>query len=301
MELYKDILNSYTNRELTSEGDRLSAVEAILGVLRRSDEEGYFWGMPKGHMELALSWASSPRNTRRDCDAKFMGPDDQVMSSPFPSWSWVGWHGPSPMPTMNRALLGGRLGLKFYSIQLDGTPLVLDENPFVGPERDFSKEEYMKYSDLHEQIGYPRDLPHSLIRYENRTVSAADIPQKILSSKCLPSILAFWTSTAILDMKYEGYYNGVRHCSQIDLSHGVVHFSSTWERNENFKPNGKGKFIVIGTERIRMSHGGDVTVNLLLVDQDELGISYRHKLVTYTPESIWEKLENRKWELVFLA
>lgn len=300
MELYKDVLDAYTKRELTSEGDRLGAVEAILEVLRRSDEEGYFWGMPKGHMELALSWASSPRNTRRECDAKLMGPDDQVVSSPFPSWSWLGWHGPSPMPTMNRALLGGRLGLKFYSIQSDGTPLVLDENPFVGPERDFSKKEYMKYSDLHEQIGYPRDLPHSSIRYENRTVYAGDIPQEILSSRHRPSILAFWTSTAILDMKYEGY-NGYHHCSRIDLSHGDVHFCSAWERNENFKPSGKGKFIVVGTERIRMSHGGDVTVNLLLVDQDELGISYRNKLVTYTPESTWEKLENRKWELVFLA
>ena len=200
MELYKDVLDAYTKRELTSEGDRLGAVEAILEVLRRSDEEGYFWGMPKGHMELALSWASSPRNTRRECDAKLMGPDDQVVSSPFPSWSWLGWHGPSPMPTMNRALLGGRLGLKFYSIQNDGTPLVLDENPFVGPERDFSKKEYMKYSDLHEQIGYPRDFPHSSIRYENRTVYAGDIPQEILSRRHRPSILAFWTSTAILDM-----------------------------------------------------------------------------------------------------
>lgn len=300
MELYKDVINAYSKRELTSEGDRLAAVQAILQVLQRSDEEGYFWGMPKGHMEMALSWASSPLNTRRDCDAQFMGPNDQIMSSPFPSWSWLGWNGPSPMPTMNRALLGGRLGLKFYRIQNDGTPVALDETPFMGPERDFSTKGYMKYDDTHELIGYPRGLPHSSIHYEDRMVSPGDIPQTILTSRRCSSILSFWTSTAILEMKHEGY-NGFHHCPLINLSHGDVQFHSAWERNENFKPSGKGKFIVVGTERTRMSHGGDVTVNLLLVDQDELGISYRRKLVTYTPESVWEKLENRRWELVFLA
>lgn len=300
MELYKDVLNTYEKRLLTSESDRLGAVQAILQVLRRDDEANYFWGMPQGHMEMALSWSSSSRNTRRDCDAKFMGVHGEVMSSPFPSWSWLGWHGPSPMPSVNRALLGGRLGLQFYSIQSDGTPSALNENPFVGPERDFSRKDYMKTEDLHEQIGYPRNLPHISFNFDKRVVRPSDVPGHILSSRKAQSVLCFWTSTAVLEMKYEGQ-NNFHRCPLIALSHGDIRFYSAWEHNLEFKPNGTGKFIIIGTERTRMSHGGDVTVNLLLVDEDENGISYRRKLVTYTPESVWDKLDNRKWELVFLA
>ncbi|KAH6645572.1 heterokaryon incompatibility protein-domain-containing protein [Truncatella angustata] len=300
IELYKDVLDAYSKREFTSESDRLGAVQAILQVLRRSDEEGYFWGMPKVHMEMALSWASSPRNTRRDCEGKFMGPGDEILSCPFPTWSWLGWHGPAPMPTVSRAVLGGRLGLMFYSLRRDGTPVVLNENPFTGAERDSSKQDYMKHDDFHDQIGTPRNLAHASIHYDNRLVRREDITPSILSNKRALSVLCFWTSTAVLEMTYQGQ-NHFHHCPAINLRHGDVNFYSAWEHNEDYKPSGRGKFIVIGTERTRMSHGGNVTLNLLLVEQDASGVSYRSKLVTYTPESVWDQLENRKWELIFLA
>ncbi|KAI2618027.1 HET-domain-containing protein [Hypomontagnella submonticulosa] len=301
IELYKDALNAYTIRELTSESDRLGAVQAILEVLRRSDEEDYFWGMPQGHMEMALCWATSPGNTRRECLSKLMGPNNEILSSPFPSWSWLGWHGNAPMPTMNRALLGGRLGLKFYRIAEDGTPVVLNKNPFRGPERDFTKKDYMKYDDIHEQYGYPRGLAHHSIRYDEMEVKAADIPQSVLRSQCTTAILCFWTSTVTLNMKYEEGWAHYHNCPKIALSWGDVRFYAAWGRYEDFKPNGPGKFLVVGTERLRMSRGGYITLNLLLVNQDEEGISYRHKLVTSVEESVWEKIGSRKWELVFLA
>jgi hypothetical protein len=301
MKIYRSILEAYSKRELTSESDRLGAVQAILDVLSRDDEEAYFWGMPKGHMEMALSWTlHKSRNNRRECDAKFMDPEKGIQSAPFPSWSWIGWHGFTPMPSVDRALLGGRLGLKFYRISHDAVPEALVEKPFVGPERDFSKKGYMKYEDLHDQIGYPRGLTHLFFNYDKRSVSHTDIPQCVLSSRRAASLLCFWTSTAVLRMKYEGWSN-YHHCPRISLAHGSISFYSAWENDDAYKPNGEGKFIVIGTERTRMSHGGDVTVNLLLVNQDEEGISHRRRLVTYTPEKVWQSLENRRWELVFLA
>jgi hypothetical protein len=301
MKIYRSILEAYFERKLTSESDRLGALQAILDVLRRGDEDAYFWGMPKGHMEMALSWTShKSRNIRRECDAKFMDSGEKIQSAPFPSWSWLGWHGFIPMPAVDRALLGGRLGLKFYRISHDSVPEALVEKPFVGPERDFSKKDYMKYEDLHDQIGYPRGLTHPFFNYDKQSVSHTDIPQCVLSSKRAPSLLCFWTSTAVLNMKYEGW-SAYHRCPRISLAHGSVSFYSAWENDDAYKPNGEGKFIVVGTERTRMSHGGNVTVNLLLVDQDEDGISHRRRLVTYTPEEVWQSLENRKWELVFLA
>ncbi|CAH0024655.1 unnamed protein product [Clonostachys rhizophaga] len=302
MDLYKDVLDAYAKRELTSETDRLGAVEAILDVLRRDDEEGYFWGMPRGHLEMALSWSSHvSRNTRRDCEAKYIGPGKQVRSAPFPTWSWLGWHGATPMPSVNRAVLGGRLGLKFYRILDGGVPEALvDGVPYAGPERDFTKKDYMTHSDMFDTIGYPRGLTHPSLDYSRQSVRRADIPESVLLSKQAPSALCFWTSTAVLDMKYEGW-NGFHRCPLISLSHGDVSHCGAWENDESFKPNGRGKFIVIGTERVRMSHGGQVTVNLLLVDQDDNGLSYRRRLVTYTPEEVWDSFKNRRWELIFLA
>jgi hypothetical protein len=174
------------------------------------------------------------------------------------------------------------------------------ENPFVGPERDFSKKDYMKYEDLHDQIGYPRGMTHSSLDYDKQAVGYSDVPQCVLLSRRAPSLLCFWTSTAILNMKYNGW--SAFYCGPaISLSCGSVSSYSAWENDETYKPNGEGKFIVIGTERTRMSYGGKVTLNLLLVDQDEDGISHRRRLVTYTPEEVWQSLENRKWELIFLA
>ena len=294
------MLEAYSQRELTSESDRLGAVQAVLKVLCRSDEGGYFWGMPKGHMEMALSWASNTLNTRRDRDCKFIDANDEVVSCPFPSWSWLGWHGRAPMPTLDRALLGARLGLKFYTLARDGTPKTLVQDPFVGRERDFTSKEYMKAEQIHEEIGYPRSLTHASIQMDKRTITVEDIAPPIKSSILAPSLLWFWTSAAVLQMEYQGWL-GFHNCPAIKASQGDVSFYGKWEHNQDFRPSGEGKFIVVGTERTRMSHGGNVTLNLLLVEQDAAGISYRQKLVTYVRESDWDALPEKKWELVYLA
>lgn len=301
MKLYKSILEGYFMRKLTSESDRLGAVQAILDVLRRDDEEAYFWGMPKGHMEMALAWTfHKSRNVRRDCNAKFTSSGGNIECAPFPSWSWLGWHGETPMPAVDRALLGGRLGLKFYRIPKDAIPEALVERPFAGPERDFSTKDYLRSEELQNQMGYPRGLTHPCLDYNKQSVRLADIPHCILLSGKASSILCFWTSTAVLDIEYAGW-NGYHNCPAISLSQGGNSFYGKWENDDTYKPNGEGKFIVIGTERTRMSHGGDVTVNLLLVDQDKDGISYRRCLVTYIPETVWQSYSNRRWELIFLA
>ncbi|KAK7943888.1 uncharacterized protein PG986_013001 [Apiospora aurea] len=310
--LYEDILKAYTQRELTSESDRLGAVQAILDVLGgRPDETGYFWGMPVGHMEMALNLNRSLSDgARRKCDAMFMGPNNEIQAAPFPSWSWLGWHGSFRMPTLERTRVGGRLGLKFYRILSSSSAgstttarklEALVETPFAGPEKAFSQKDYLEFHD-ELNISYPGGLAHPCMDYGRQSIALADVPPAVLASAKAPSALCFWTSTAVLRMKYEGR-NHFHRCPGISLSHGEVCFyGGKWEDDDAFTPDGvEGRFIVVGTERTRMSHGGHVTVNLLLVEQDADGFSRRSRLVTYTPETVWESFENRKWELVFLV
>lgn len=189
------------------------------------------------------------------------------------------------------------LGLKSYRIT--NGPGV--EAPFVGPERDFSTKSYMKYEGIDEdQISYPRGLTYPILDYENQSVALTDIPLVILLSAEAPSMLCFWTSTAVLDMKYEGW-DGYKNFPLIAMSHRDVSLYGAWDDDDTFKPNGVGKFIGVGTERTRMARGGKVTVNLLLAEQNESGTSHRSCDVTCTPESACQSLENRMWELVFLA
>ncbi|KAK8085800.1 heterokaryon incompatibility protein-domain-containing protein [Apiospora hydei] len=301
--LYEDLLKAYTQRELTSESDRLGAVQAILDVLGgRPDEMGYFWGMPVGHMEMALNLNRRLSDgARRECDAMFMGPDSEIQTAPFPSWSWLGWHGSFRMPTLERTRVGGRLGLKFYRISNGPALEALVEAPFAGPERAFSTKDYLEFQDQY-NISYPEGLVHSCMDYNRQSITLADAPPVVLASAKAPSALCFWTSTAVLRMQHEGR-NHFHRCPGISLSRGEVSFhGGKWEDDDSFTPDGvEGKFIVVGTERTRMSHGGHVTVNLLLVEQDADGFSRRSRLVTYTPETVWESFENRKWELVFLV
>ncbi|KAK7968835.1 hypothetical protein PG988_007908 [Apiospora saccharicola] len=224
--LYGDVLEAYSKRGLGFESDWLNAVQAILDVLRRDGEDGYFWGMPRGHMEMALAESfQNHRKSRRECEAMFMGDGNEVQSAPFPSWSWVGWHGVTNMKSID-TLLGGRLGLKFYRITSGPGLEALVEAPFVGPERDFSPFSYMKWEGVDDD--------------EKQSMDLADIPPTVLASREAPSTLCFWTSTAVLDMKYEGW-DGYSDCPLIALSHGSVSVYGAWDDDHAFKPDGAGE------------------------------------------------------------
>lgn len=73
-----------------------------------------------------------------------------------------------------------------------------------------------------------------------------------------------------------------------------------------------GKFIVVGATRQRMSHGGQLTLTLMMVETwsgdeetEAAGVNLvcrRRHLIKEVMESQWEKLQGRKrWELVFLV
>ncbi|RDL41420.1 uncharacterized protein BP5553_01399 [Venustampulla echinocandica] len=113
-ELYTKVVEGFSRRDLTYEGDVLKAFGGLAREVYRMDGESgwlnpdphtpYFhFGIPSPWFHRALLWSpaqSSGRNSRRirsqtplsvkDFRRRVVAPDDLQM----PSWSWAGWVGP---------------------------------------------------------------------------------------------------------------------------------------------------------------------------------------------------------------
>jgi hypothetical protein len=88
--LYITIIQKYVQREFTSEGDVMHALTGVLQVLKQSTGKDYFWGLPINVLEHALAWTASGPSSRRKSHHKRLDPDGELISCPFPSWSWIG-------------------------------------------------------------------------------------------------------------------------------------------------------------------------------------------------------------------
>ena len=91
-ELYGNLIENYTRRDLTYAGDILAAFQAILDVMQKATKSGFLWALPHSRFELGLSWQTFHGVHRRTA------PSTLPMTSlkkhvHFPSWSWLGWVG----------------------------------------------------------------------------------------------------------------------------------------------------------------------------------------------------------------
>jgi hypothetical protein len=97
---YSDIVDGYTRRQLTHQGDRLDAFTGIASCLQPTvtslAELIALSGLPRRHFVTTLFWRSNIPSTaiRQRVDARCM--------RCLPSWSWVGWSGSVHVPTYHR-------------------------------------------------------------------------------------------------------------------------------------------------------------------------------------------------------
>jgi hypothetical protein len=86
MRLFDGILQSYTSRRMTNEGDSLNAFLGMLtGFRRRMFPEGFMHGLPLQSHPATLGWMHD----------RVSKPRRRVI---FPSWSWTGWEGTALIP-----------------------------------------------------------------------------------------------------------------------------------------------------------------------------------------------------------
>ncbi|TVY30522.1 hypothetical protein LHYA1_G000592 [Lachnellula hyalina] len=294
--LFSIVLNMYLTRQLTSQGDRLAALSGILSVLEKSTGQRFFWGMPENHLEFALSWTTDdpaiPRNTA--CQVAAPGGP----ASPFPSWSWTGWLG-SQISGGTGSYDMGLLGLRFYRIDYDSNPIPIQEDMDANVSQ-WNKDVISALgTDTVTQPRYPANIEHSWMDKCKTEITVSHIPSSIRLSDAAPSLLCFWTSTAILKIKKEP--TGSPPIPKIGITDGKTEIHGFWGWTDFTLEEEEGKFLVIGAKKEKMSHGGRLLLTLMFVEVADDTVCYRRHIVRDLPESAWLKLENRKWEMVCLG
>jgi hypothetical protein len=214
----------------------------------------------------------------------------------------------------------GTLGLRFYRLDDKGNPTPLSET-WPPPADDTT------YDDTRQLIRYPPAAIHPWLDTTRQTITSADVPPFLAASPLALSLLCFWTSVAVLRIEHRGW-DGYWNEPRIILCDpdGDVELTGRWapggferrpereqEQEVDLELPEYGKFIVVGATRQRMSHGGWLTVTLVMVetgtgDGEEVeaaaaGMVYRRRhLVKEVMESQWERLQGTKtWELVLLS
>jgi hypothetical protein len=87
--VYMRIVELYTARSLTKQGDILAAFSGVANLMQQKMRAPFVFGLPTSHLDLALLWEHSKPVERREgpSETKSDGGDT------FPSWSWTGWIG----------------------------------------------------------------------------------------------------------------------------------------------------------------------------------------------------------------
>ncbi|KAH4404220.1 hypothetical protein HBH92_195960 [Parastagonospora nodorum] len=80
---YTDLVAAYNGRELSYEGDSLSAFSGVLEAIQHQFPSGFIQALPEFYFDLALLWQPRKPLRRRPSDLDFA----------TPSWSWIGWSG----------------------------------------------------------------------------------------------------------------------------------------------------------------------------------------------------------------
>ena len=222
------------------------------------------------------------------------------------------------MSVLRPTVTMGTLGLRFYRLDDEGNPTPLLQT-WPPPADDKT------YDDTRQLMRYPTSATHPWLDKTRQIITSADIPPFLASSSLAPSLLCFWTSVAVLRIEQHGWhaYWNEPHITLCDPG-GDVELMGRWspggfdrrierhgEQVVNLNLPEYGTFVVVAARRQRMSHGGRLTLTLMMVENvvgdgeaaaEASVVCRRRYLVNEIRESDWEKLQGTKrWELVFLS
>lgn len=91
-EYYRYLVERYSRRDMTFDGDVYNAFQAVVVGLERTSGERFLWGLPVSRFDLAISWDTFHSLKRRTAVSKLPMTSLNV-NVIFPSWSWMGWIG----------------------------------------------------------------------------------------------------------------------------------------------------------------------------------------------------------------
>lgn len=90
--LYSQLVDNYTRRDITYDGDIFDAFVAVTQAFERQVCTDFLWGLPCSHLEMGLMWDTDHGIKRRTAlsTLPMTSLNKQVT---FPTWSWMGWRG----------------------------------------------------------------------------------------------------------------------------------------------------------------------------------------------------------------
>lgn len=298
--LYSLALEQFRQRQLSSESDWMDAFTGILRVLEHSRGQEFFWGMPKSRFEPSLAWVGNEA-LRRNTASQVIAAGTQTVSCPFPSWSWTGWFGRIITDVENFHGSTTLLPLRFYRLGSDGVPTPVHDN-LDDVLSEFHNDSVVANGRA---ISFPpKNNPsdHTWMDTARTEITTLDIPDSIRFCDIAPSLLCFWTSTAILEISQDRQRSKSEPFKEnTTLSDGEAKVCGQHHWREPRLDVKQGKFIVVGAIQTKLNQGALFTLKLMLVEERESGVCYRRCIIGNVLASAWAKLGNLKWELIYLG
>lgn len=217
---YTKLVEKYTLRQLSYEGDIINAFRGTFAALHASFQSDIICGLPTSALDLALLWATwgktprrghtlatlgDPRTERRPVLGeallthrgieKVWGPTpvqtfDEKVDRRFPSWSWVGWTGPveyrlfadmRPEEPLPTSLI------EEFTINLDGKKI----------QQIPGRKQPRGAPSLTSASAAPEDSAPSS-RMERMDLNSSGVDSPVHASPSLPNVLQFMAPTVPL-------------------------------------------------------------------------------------------------------
>jgi hypothetical protein len=296
---YRQLVEVYSQRNLTQESDGLDAFRGILSAFEHHSAMEFFWALPTKYLGAALTWPAHDetiRVRRRVGLCKFSDINGKVVECPFPSWSWVGWIGKIHFDEVFGKLTSRHAHLIFYRITHEGEVQVIQQSS------DFA-EKYEGSSLLRGEVDLP---PKPIWRDSSNTeITKSDIPSEILQNKISATVLAFWSSVAVVRLQYV-YSARTSDSSPQEakptIVQGGVEVKVMWGQSPRH-PSGLEvedvRLVVIGRNTLSLLRRKEQLVAVVADKDFDKGLTYRRAMVTIDEED-WNSLQ-RTWEKIFLA
>ncbi|KAI1198058.1 heterokaryon incompatibility protein-domain-containing protein [Nemania serpens] len=303
---YQSLVHSFVRREFTHESDVLEAFTGILRAITQISGIDFIWGLPRMFLGVALTWPCARDQLRRRttvCRVEATDGDGTARSY-FPSWSWVGWVGQVYFSEVFGHLDGEHAGLEFYHLDSVGTSKALTI-------RHIPQNENFRLYDNEYNEPFKGASP-SWRGDTTAAIELSDVPEGLLGPDLRHTVLAFWTSCAELSLQYDEDTLVRDKWEKKPLSlwtDATTKLDITWDQYpsmvEQVGHDGNKRMwrnqvecIVAGRDSLeRARERGQLRV-LLVARHPSGGLSREGQVVIW--EEDWNRMSNRRWEMVFL-
>jgi hypothetical protein len=242
---YTHLLEDYTSRQLSYQGDLLLAFSGIQTRFMISSGGDFICGLPEVVFDQALLWV--PKGKRildRRTDPVSLSSSISIQA---PSWSWTGWHGPVENVLSNSMRLEDLIpSIQRFEIYGPNVRRSVQRHPARAGDPEREAEELAKLRVVGECCVDSSPFQTYFLVFETDTIQLKRF--RVFERSLLTRTLANCGKTGILDENGKGcgvffnklpndIYSDVSALSLIALSHWKYNLHSEWALTEYFGIN----------------------------------------------------------------